>query len=1046
LDSQGALINHFCMVISKDLPLGRAFVKACGLERGGANNLSEFRLALLLSLGRIKRLEARVFEVVFARISFVCEISSRTSESPWITRWWEPQAGVGNDYNTAATNSDIARRCLGRNAVFERVASKSNRGGWDAVVQSFSRVAMMILDKSGSYMRSQGCFRDVRNPKDPNQAEETRTLTAMDANEIASFIAIRTLVEGFENNSIVRRDVLEFIRVHIISTAGEPRNSGIMQIVRLLAALVDKVPNLLLRETNSLREILETVCKLPPRPAYGLLQALRPLLELRPDLVDFCLITFRKALFQRDTEPRLVSLCGLLLLLGTFPSQTREEQQMDIVNTLYRCFSCQQQVRIALYTGVAQIYQQVDHSVKVALSSLILTHLNSMLLHPISEDASGTGTRETGEEFVFPLLVEEKCIERTTGEIIDPVNVLLQTFVKCESKASPQVISMINSFAAYEGELEEFLQLSKGKQGLLLIIHIYEVLLWCKFDQNLWSNLQKWLHLYNSVGNTQNVASTPKKQKTGSSEITEGAKKSRPLPKSFQSSLSVEQLLEMLGDKSLPGPFREYLYAVLRLRLSALREVKRPSPSDALALCRGMHNRICVDMAIVSSGAVLPTSYEVAVTVGSHLAQMLLSQSETELSIDIYLGFHECVLVATETNMVSEFLANTLVKMYIDNIQDVEDSTSNRDSPADRGFSILTEEICGGLLNVSSSAKVKWAFVTAVVETMSLILPSCSQHENHAEWIREFLVFQPSYCNPKYVAAVMQLHLMAEQLSTDGKHHLSKCLGFPQAMLKLFGKRTRMDYANTGEEDSSGDEIQDEGNENNQTQATSKSAGSAGSVEQCLSNSVLTEKTAPLVFSAILQCLNETLDHCEWVASVMRTDTVFSPGDPLWSFNSELVQKAAKARHKQESILYRKLSEVILMCSPLVRTRFDSLKQTEPLAKAITRVFKLVQTQLKQCCVLKRRTVSATQVRLLRSVKKVAEKVNILVDNMTNSQQKHGSPKIVPDLVFQIEQYDVQLLKLHKVATQATENISQYACKTAYRDFRILKKPKQDAE
>eukprot|EP00516_Mucochytrium_quahogii_P005631 CAMPEP_0203756038 /NCGR_PEP_ID=MMETSP0098-20131031/9362_1 /ASSEMBLY_ACC=CAM_ASM_000208 /TAXON_ID=96639 /ORGANISM=" , Strain NY0313808BC1" /LENGTH=211 /DNA_ID=CAMNT_0050647719 /DNA_START=30 /DNA_END=661 /DNA_ORIENTATION=+ len=211
----------------------------------------------------------------------------------------------------------------------------------------------------------------------------------MDANEIASFIAIRTLVEGFENNSIVRRDVLEFIRVHIISTAGEPRNSGIMQIVRLLAALVDKVPNLLLRETNSLREILETVCKLPPRPAYGLLQALRPLLELRPDLVDFCLITFRKALFQRDTEPRLVSLCGLLLLLGTFPSQTREEQQMDIVNTLYRCFSCQQQVRIALYTGVAQIYQQVDHSVKVALSSLILTHLNSMLLHPISEDASG---------------------------------------------------------------------------------------------------------------------------------------------------------------------------------------------------------------------------------------------------------------------------------------------------------------------------------------------------------------------------------------------------------------------------------------------------------------------------------------------------------------------------------------------------------------------------------------------------------------------------------------------------------------------------------
>jgi hypothetical protein len=94
---------------------------------------------------------------------------------------------------------------------------------------------------------------------------------------------------------------------------------------------------------------------MPPRVAHALLRAIGPLFALRHDLVDLGMLVLRKAMFQADTNSRLVAVHGLVFFMhwathtAGSESGTTAPVRDAALSCIRRAFTQQMAVRRALY-------------------------------------------------------------------------------------------------------------------------------------------------------------------------------------------------------------------------------------------------------------------------------------------------------------------------------------------------------------------------------------------------------------------------------------------------------------------------------------------------------------------------------------------------------------------------------------------------------------------------------------------------------------------------------------------------------------------------
>ncbi|GBG25631.1 Fanconi anemia group I protein [Hondaea fermentalgiana] len=1169
LQAEGAVVSHFCMTVAKHLSLGRTFVKSCMHSQNGVVQLTPLRVAFLLGLAKIKRLEAPVVSVFVARVHAASSSVVRAAASPWLAAWHRAGQEAYND--DAHGDAEFWRaHSDGMFEVFDAVIDFSVRGGWDAVVQSLALVGVQLIDKANKYRPAQRVARDVRQAGHETlfPVRERVVLESRDPTLVLGELGVRILSQSFAKHSIVQREVLECIKMRLASAAGSVADQGVVQVVRLLALLVDQVPELILREMNSLKDMLAGLPRVSPRTAAGILLAVQPLFEIRADMVDFCVLVFRKALFQRDLQPRLVAVHGLLVLLRCCPP----EQQTEIINCVRRCLGHQMQVRAALYAGLGAA--KLDASLKPLVQEMLCAHLESMLARPLSDDdaAGDEGGEAQGESAndatqpkvkqdaatdeadaptqpkrgssedniqssaCFPIMIPERCVDRTSGAVLDPVHTLLETLVM--TGATRSVNEVYERVCVHSGEWAGSI-VDTSRQ---LAVQVCEVLLHYRYDERLWIVMCKLMDAgasspsskkrnKHSAGDEGDADAEPEDENSHEAQVD------LPLASRVAEALRVDQVLDLIERDNQVSPVRRFAQSSLAAGLRRIRETRKISAQEAQERVAGTAVEVCYDAARLGAGEVPASTQALVRRAGRALAPCLCCVEMRKENVSVFLGFQESLEMALELGDEEGFLRETLLRDPTG--EDAGEDGAGRDthgrSTVDAALDIVRSEVLDRLLGTGNMPRLQ-----AGLSMLAALLPLSHDLTEHVSWIRVNLI-EREFRKAKFCEAAMQVHLVAEQLASSDRHDLMGTASLAWELLRKLGKREDLaeeeeeekdsDAESDGEQgeetvhvsrlqgqddnddlddqdedddasedednemscDEDEDEDEDEGevehgsqgdgndnedddddddeetkrsgkkkyDKNNKkkdrkekkkkkkkkekkaqsvsAQTTQLSATQAKVVQ--VEYMIVSERTMGAAVQCVLSHLLAALEECEWAASQMKEDPITVPA--ATNFRHRELAQARRRRREQTKLLHEKLRQIQVGWAPLNRAELPDHKCYDVLFKAQTRMYKVLGAQLGVRVSQKDASAPLDLRRLLRRTRMNSELTYKTLRHRggaTSTSAAHiaKEAKQMPMLVFQIEQYDVQLVRLARLQrSNASVSLTDFVYNINAWDFQI---------
>ena len=92
-------------------------------------------------------------------------------------------------------------------------------------------------------------------------------------------------------------------------------SAGGGKVIRVLSTLIADQPQLMLEFSQQVKDLFDYMSTLCPPVVEDLLNALSPLLRLRPDLLDYVVLVLRKAVFNKESNSRLVAVAGFVELI-----------------------------------------------------------------------------------------------------------------------------------------------------------------------------------------------------------------------------------------------------------------------------------------------------------------------------------------------------------------------------------------------------------------------------------------------------------------------------------------------------------------------------------------------------------------------------------------------------------------------------------------------------------------------------------------------------------------------------------------------------------
>eukprot|EP00941_MAST-03F_sp_MAST-3F-sp1_P001650 g1650.t1 len=448
---EGTVLLHFNFAMKQDQSLGKAVLS--GFKTDG-RALSRFQLALLFSMATVPRFSDEVFGIIKQRVLRYHQSVARFRESPWL-RYEACEVRKLIEREKNADNVSNARMDMFAESESVNVESlilqtiECSTSGWDHILPSILELGVMLLDLSthGAAKSKQSnsnfilsthavTLFDKTNPFADALAEAKGSIGPIhEAKQLVARTGLRILARLFRiQNESVRGHILEQILSRVMSRAPTVRAYLI-----LLATISIDTPSLLLPFAQKLKESLEYCPLLPTDVARSLLSALEPVVMLRPDLRDYTVIVLRKAMFKREAEARIVAVEGLLRLLLQIKSvdsngnpllqtltagSSTEEHNPDhdhqirfwrqIVGLLRRALGQQNEVRVALYDGLARVFKSLP----------VLRSDVAMFLIPHAKKY--TYLTENSENPIFL----EKCIA-PDGTTKEPIGALLRCIRQC---------------------------------------------------------------------------------------------------------------------------------------------------------------------------------------------------------------------------------------------------------------------------------------------------------------------------------------------------------------------------------------------------------------------------------------------------------------------------------------------------------------------------------------------------------------------------------------------------------------------------------------
>ncbi|XP_054633293.1 Fanconi anemia group I protein isoform X2 [Dunckerocampus dactyliophorus] len=359
---EGTVILHIVFAVRLDHDLGREFLKSIKTSYG---DLCPFSVALLLSVARIQRYEEQVFELLKGAI-----IKSLKDE----------QLLQGSKF----LQDLLPKHCSVSQMILDTV--KNSVFGWDHVTQGLVQLGFFLMDTFGP------------KPGPFGKTAEGSATVARTPAQLACKLGGQVLLQGFKMHEAIRGDILEQVLNRLVTKTASPVN----HFLDLFCDIVTSAPMILLESSSKVTETFDHLSYLPLATVQGLLKAVQPLLKVSISMKDALILVLRKAMFSSQLDGRKSAVTGFLLLLKNFKvlgslassqcSQTISSSQiqvdvhsrynaaaneafcLEILSSLRRCLGQQADVRLMLYEG---FYGVLSRNSQLA-SSIMQTLLSQL--------------------------------------------------------------------------------------------------------------------------------------------------------------------------------------------------------------------------------------------------------------------------------------------------------------------------------------------------------------------------------------------------------------------------------------------------------------------------------------------------------------------------------------------------------------------------------------------------------------------------------------------------------------------------------------------
>ncbi|XP_025095765.1 Fanconi anemia group I protein-like isoform X2 [Pomacea canaliculata] len=346
---EGTVILHISFAVMEQRELGQEFLKYLKAWQFSCASrvLTPFNVAVALSIVGMNILSEQILDFLKSTVLRSFRDRHRHQQSFWVRENFPEQ-------------EDIEELLL------ETVSNSSS--GWEHVVKGLVQLGFLLMDSFG--------------PRLVFGRQEVITVGRLTPNQSACQLGSKILQKMFKGHEVVRSDVLSQIFNRVMTEGSAPAS----HYLSLLSEIVFSCPVLLLESQAKVREVFDCLPMLPPDTAQGLLVALLPLLKISMSLRDAVMLLLRKSIFSRQLDERKVGLQGFLAILKSFKvlggvpsSQESQSSQLfyssqipvdvhnqynrtcnealclEVLGILQRCLSQQADIRLSLYKGLVDV-------------------------------------------------------------------------------------------------------------------------------------------------------------------------------------------------------------------------------------------------------------------------------------------------------------------------------------------------------------------------------------------------------------------------------------------------------------------------------------------------------------------------------------------------------------------------------------------------------------------------------------------------------------------------------------------------------------------
>ncbi|KAL3626536.1 hypothetical protein CASFOL_030085 [Castilleja foliolosa] len=352
---EGTVLLHVNFAVKQDPSLGQ---EVLGLVRLDSSAFNHFTVVVLLSIARIRRFEESAIGVLKMALLNAYKEYKFAKVCTWLS-------------------DELKKEYLENARLVEKAILKAvnaSHYGREHIVPSIVQLGFVLLGV------------DEGIPKEIVKSDGFLGPEGLGAQVLKCL---------FEVHEMSRNEIIEQCKFRLLSL--KPENC--FPITRLLGHLVLVHPHRMLDHMSHIKEMLDYFAFMDDRMSYNLVTVLLPLIKLSRDLKNYTILVLRKAMFRRESSVRLAAVSAIFDLIlaekqsktdGLFSFQesssqasssqqaevlcpTREDLFQELSGLLQRCLYQQANIRVNLYHGLMKLVL-VDPLAASAIFNFLLSH------------------------------------------------------------------------------------------------------------------------------------------------------------------------------------------------------------------------------------------------------------------------------------------------------------------------------------------------------------------------------------------------------------------------------------------------------------------------------------------------------------------------------------------------------------------------------------------------------------------------------------------------------------------------------------------------